>query len=182
MRGWNRASSFSTEGGRYGLSGRATASRRVLRVARVLRVWLLLRAARAAGDRLMRLSGRSRRRRQERQLRAIETAPERFLDLREVLFLIGRDEGDGVAFGLRAGGTADAMDVVFWNHRHVVIDHVPERDHVDAASRDIGRHQDRHGAALEGVQRTHACATSMRYLPRLKSSSARVRCACERSP
>ena len=50
-------------------------------------------------------------------------------------------EADGVAFCAGARGAADAVDVVFWHLRHVVIDDMRDMWNVEAARRDIGCHQ-----------------------------------------
>jgi hypothetical protein len=59
-----------------------------------------------------------------------------------------------VAFG--ASGAADAVHVVFGDHRDVVVDDVSERCDVDAARGDVGRHQHAGFAALEIGERARA--------------------------
>jgi hypothetical protein len=57
-----------------------------------------------------------------------------------------RDEADGVAHRLRPPCAADAMHVILRMHREIVIHHVRNAVHVNAAGRDVGRHQDAHRA------------------------------------
>ena len=71
--------------------------------------------------------------------------------------LLLRDEGEGVAHHLRAGGAADPVDVVLGDVGDVEVDDVRERLDVDAAGGDVGRHQHLQVAALEAGEGV-ACA------------------------
>ena len=62
------------------------------------------------------------------------------------------DEADGVADGVRAAGAADAMDVILRVHREIVVHHVRDAVHVNAARGDVRRHEHAHGAGLEILQ------------------------------
>ena len=64
------------------------------------------------------------------------------LDVADVGGVFRRDERDGVADGLRATGAADAVHVVFWFLRDVVVDDVGDAGDVDTAGRDIGGDHD----------------------------------------
>ena len=48
------------------------------------------------------------------------------------------------------------MDVVFGGHRHVKIDHVAKRFHIDAACRNIGSHERLVHAVFEASERQRA--------------------------
>ena len=58
--------------------------------------------------------------------------------------------------GLRARGAADAVDVVVGRVRHVEVDDVRQRLHVDAARRDVGGDEHRELAGLEAGERLRA--------------------------
>ena len=59
---------------------------------------------------------------------------------------------------LRAAGATHAMDVVLRHPRDVEVHHVPELVDVDAARRDVGRHEHAVLAALEALERLGALA------------------------
>ena len=60
-----------------------------------------------------------------------------------------RDEADRISDGIRAARAADAMDVILHMHRKIVIHHVRNAVHIDAAGGDVGRHEHPHGAVFE---------------------------------
>ena len=64
-----------------------------------------------------------------------------------------RHEADGVANLIRAAGAANAVDVILHVHRKIVVHHVRDAVHVNAARRDVRRHQHPHHAFLEILQR-----------------------------
>src|SRR5207247_5568491 len=63
------------------------------------------------------------------------------------------DEGELVTGQLRPRGSPDAVDVVPGHLRDVEVDDMAQRLDVDAARRDVGRHQDAEPAGLEAGQR-----------------------------
>ena len=87
---------------------------------------------------------------------AVEQRARVALDLGEVLGLLGRDERHGLAGALRAARAADAVDVVLRLLRRVVVDHVRDAVHVDAARGDVGGDEHFHLARLEAVERALA--------------------------
>ena len=81
-----------------------------------------------------------------------EARADRALDGEQLGGLLFRDEVEGVAHHLGPGGAADPVDVVLGDVGDVEVDHVRERLDVDAAGRDVGRHQHQQVAALEAGQ------------------------------
>ena len=63
------------------------------------------------------------------------------------------DEADGIADGIRASGASDAMDVILDVHREIVVDHMRDAVHVNAARGDVCGHEHAHCARLEIFQR-----------------------------
>jgi len=76
---------------------------------------------------------------------ALDIAQER------TLLLIAERKGD--AIGACARGTSNAMDVAFGDVGQVVVDHMADAFHVDAARGDVSGDQDAHLAILEASQR-----------------------------
>src|SRR6185295_5822949 len=75
--------------------------------------------------------------------------PELAGELRHLARLVVEHERDADAAGARAGGPPDAVDVVLARGRGVVVDHVGDAADVDAARRDVGRHERVDAAGLE---------------------------------
>ena len=69
-----------------------------------------------------------------------------------------RDETDGVAHGVRAAGASDAVDIVLHMQRKIIVHHVRDAVHVNAAGGDIRRHQHAHRAGFEIFQRAQTLA------------------------
>jgi hypothetical protein len=67
------------------------------------------------------------------------------------LFRCGETRGVPGCSGAR--GAADAMHIVLGRVREIVVDHSLDAADVDAAGRDVGRHQDAVTAATESLQR-----------------------------
>ena len=59
-----------------------------------------------------------------------------------------RNEADRIADRVRAAGASDAMDVILRVHREIVIHHVRDPIHIDAARGDIRGHQHAHRARI----------------------------------
>ena len=72
---------------------------------------------------------------------------------RTLAFVFRSDQRECRARQLRARRPSDAMNVILWQRRHVEVDDVPERRHIDASRRDIGRHEHSILAALEAGER-----------------------------
>ncbi len=72
--------------------------------------------------------------------------------------LRARGESGSRSGGARASGAADAMNEVLRNLRKIVVHHVRDSFHVNAAGRHIGRHQHPIVAVLEAAQRLVALA------------------------
>ncbi len=73
-----------------------------------------------------------------RQRHAWKPARDRAFDVAHAGFLIRSDERERRTRHLGAGGSANAVDVVFRLRWHIEIDHVAKRGDVDAACRDVG--------------------------------------------
>ena len=84
------------------------------------------------------------------------------LDRLELALLARLDEGDGAARAADAAGAPDAVHVDVGRDRHVVVDDVGDRRDVEAASGDVGGHEDRQAAALEGEH--HAVARALGHV------------------
>ena len=84
---------------------------------------------------------------------AHDAAADETLERTQRPVIFRRDETDRVADRMRAAGAADAMDVILRVHREIVIHHVRNAVHVDAARRDIRGHEHAHRAGLEILQR-----------------------------
>ena len=81
---------------------------------------------------------------------------DRLLDRAQIPFFLRRHQRESRAGHFSARGAADAVDVVLGLHRHVEVDHVAERCHVDAARGDVGRDQHLVAPLLEPFERLRA--------------------------
>ena len=66
--------------------------------------------------------------------------------------ILGGHEADGIPYRMRAAGSADTVDVILRVHREVVVYHVRDVVHIDAAGGDVRGHQHAHRAGLEVFQ------------------------------
>jgi hypothetical protein len=89
---------------------------------------------------------------------ALDRAAHHLLQRLHVRLVVGRDEADRVADGLRASRPSDAMDVILGVHREIEVDHVRDPFDVDAARRDVGGDEHAGPPSLERVQRGGALA------------------------
>ena len=80
-------------------------------------------------------------------------AADQLLDVAQLAALGAVTQRDGKARRAVTGGTADTVDVVLGIIRQFVVDHVGDVGHVDAARRDIGRHQDAYFARRKALER-----------------------------
>src|SRR5262249_26248829 len=80
-----------------------------------------------------------------------ELALQELFDRLEKIRLFRRNQRDRLAGHPRAAGAADAVNVIFWRVRELVIDDEGQLLDVDAAGRDVGRDQHRAVAVLEVV-------------------------------
>ena len=71
-------------------------------------------------------------------------------------------------------GTADTVDVVFSELRQIVVEHVRDARHIDAARGDVGCHEHTDLAFTQGTQRAVTCALGEIAMQRGRSK-ARVR-------
>src|ERR1019366_7428002 len=110
----------------------------------------------ALGDRHLEALGRPFRVVELRHRDARQALADRTLDLAEVRLLVGCDEREGVARQLSARRAAHAMDVVLGHVRDVEVHDVREGLHVDAAGRDVRRHEDLEPSLLEARERLRA--------------------------
>ncbi len=78
------------------------------------------------------------------------------LDRFERLDILRRHQRGGKAFAPGPAGAADAVNVVFWMDRHVVIEDVAHIRNVEAAGGDVARGEKGDVAAAEGVKRRRA--------------------------
>ena len=83
---------------------------------------------------------------------ADDAAADESLQRAQFVPVLRRDKADGVAHRVRPAGAADAMDIIFRVHREIVIHHMRNTVHVNAARRDVRRHQHAHRAGLEIFQ------------------------------
>src|SRR3954465_2342749 len=80
------------------------------------------------------------------------TADETFEGTHRGEVIRGR-EADGVAHGMSTARPANAVDVVFGMHGEIVIYHVGDAVHIDAARGDVGGDQNADGTAFEILER-----------------------------
>jgi hypothetical protein len=66
-----------------------------------------------------------------------EAAADEFFQRSEGRKILGRDEADGIADGLRTACAANAVDVVFGVHGEVVVHDVGDAIHIDASRGDV---------------------------------------------
>ena len=78
------------------------------------------------------------------------------LDVAQVGALLGIAERDRDAAPAGPRGPSDPVDVALGDVRQVVVDHVRDALDVDAARRDVGRHQHAASAGLEALERAGA--------------------------
>jgi hypothetical protein len=64
-----------------------------------------------------------------------------------------RNKADRITDGVCAAGASDAMDIILRVHREIVIHHMGDPIHIDAAGGDIGGDEHPHGARFEILQR-----------------------------
>ena len=81
-----------------------------------------------------------------------DVALDELLDGRQLVFVLGADEGDREALGSGAARAADAVHVVLGLGGHVVVHHVGHLVDVDAAGQHVGGHEDVGLAGGEVVQ------------------------------
>ena len=55
-----------------------------------------------------------------------------------------RRKAQGVAYGMRPTGAANAMHIILGMHGEVIVHHVRNAIHINAACRDVGRNQHAH--------------------------------------
>ena len=87
-----------------------------------------------------------------RDLNLGDVALDELLDGRQLVFVLGADEGDREAFGSGAARAADAVHVVLGLGGHVVVHHIGHFVDVDAAGQHVGGHEDVGLAGGEVVQ------------------------------
>ena len=68
--------------------------------------------------------------------------------------IIVGQETDGFAHGLGTAGTANTVDIILWMTGEVVIDHVGDAFHIDAASGDVGCDENADTSGLEILKGT----------------------------
>src|SRR5512138_204781 len=89
-------------------------------------------------------------------LDAHDRALDQLLDVAQVAHLLVVDQRQRRTRGAGAPGAADAVDVVLGDVRQLEVDHLRQLVDIDAARRDVGRHQHAHAAVLEARQRLGA--------------------------
>ena len=80
------------------------------------------------------------------------------LDVADLAAIAMLGDRDGQAVAAGAAGAADAMHVVFRHFGQIVIDHMRDRRHIDAARGDVGGHQHAQLAAAQAHQGAVALA------------------------
>ena len=106
----------------------------------------------ALGDRHLETFRRRRAVVESRHDDARQAFADRALDGAQVGLLFGRDEGEGVAGQLGAGGATHAVDVVVGDVGHVEVYDVGQRLDVDAARGDVGGDEHAETPGLEARQ------------------------------
>ena len=79
-----------------------------------------------------------------------------FLNAAQQIACVGGDERNGEAIGACAARASDAVDVVFGKHGQIVVHHVVDFGHIDAAGEHVGSHEHVGFAFAEIVQRAAA--------------------------
>ena len=82
-----------------------------------------------------------------------DPAPDETLERTQRPLIFRRNKADRVPNGVRAACASDAMDIILRMHREIVVHHMRDPVHIDAAGGDVGRHQHPHRAGLEILQR-----------------------------
>src|SRR5450830_963834 len=88
--------------------------------------------------------------------------------------LVHADQRDRFARRAGAAGAADTVDIVFWNVRQVVVDHVGQLVDVDAARGDVGGDQHLQGAVLEFRQGLGAGRLALVAVDRHRADAVRA--------
>ena len=91
-------------------------------------------------------------------LRALahDAASDKPLQRPQLAVIFRRHKTDGIAHRVRPACPSDAMDVILRVHREIVVHHVRDAVHVNAARRDVRRHEHAHRTGLEILQRLEA--------------------------
>jgi len=66
-----------------------------------------------------------------------DTPADEPLQRTQFIMVFGSDKTDGVAHGMGAAGAADAVDIILRMHRKIIVHHVRNAVHVNAARRDV---------------------------------------------
>src|SRR5207249_8281177 len=74
------------------------------------------------------------------------------LDSPQLKMVVGGDETRGPAARLHTGGPADPVDIIFRRARQIVIHDVPDVRDVDAAGRNVRRHEHAEGPTTKSLQ------------------------------
>ncbi len=80
---------------------------------------------------------------------ARQAASDEALQGTQIAVFIRADKAERVADRVGAARAADPVNVILIGHREIVVDDVRDAVHIDAARRDVGRHQHPHFAGLE---------------------------------
>ena len=83
------------------------------------------------------------------RLFAHDAATDKPLQGAQFAVVFGSHKANGVADLIGAPGATNPMDVILHVHREIVVHHVRDAVHINAARRDIGRHQHPHRTVLE---------------------------------
>ncbi len=146
-----------TGGFRRGIATTTRRGARLLRVrARPVLCALLLKRPDAVPARHLEWSLGSRIVGESVECRPFDPRADGTLDPPEVVLLLRRDEREGFAGQLRAGGPPDPVDVIIRHGRHIEVHHVTERFDVDAAGGDVGRDEHSEVPSLETRERLRA--------------------------
>ena len=98
---------------------------------------------------------------------ALDFLADQVLDRRQRLEVFRRHERDRLARQARSAGAADPVHVVLGRARDVEVDHLRQAFDIEAARRDVGRHQHRGLARLERLQRQLALALRLVAVDRI---------------
>jgi len=81
-----------------------------------------------------------------------DAAPDKPFQRTQCASILGCHKTDGVTDRLCSSGASNAMDIILRVHREIVIHHVRDPIHIDAARGDVGGDEDTDGAGFEILQ------------------------------
>ena len=68
-----------------------------------------------------------------------DPAPDETLERTQRPVIFRRNKTDRITYGVRAAGASDAMDIILRVHWEIIVHHMRDPIHIDAARGDVGR-------------------------------------------